>query len=319
MVAGLRIPAILIAVLVGTVPLRAEITVRQAEYAGGVLVVRGETARANQQVTLDGRYKTRTNRYKEFRFRVRYLPQNCGITLQAGQETRPARVLNCEILGVTPTTPPGPATQRQSVATPAGPQVVPLTAEDIYRGWRATHVLGKPVRTKAGESFGIVRNILMGSDGRIVALIVEGPSSASQPEFVYRIPWDRFQTQAIPTQVVADAPPSSQSQFGLFSAEERSRAGEFAVTTVIGDYARLQAGQAYGYVNDVVFLDGRMTAVLVTRDPVAGGGTYAFGFPGTTGRWSPASGYYGLPYVTGQQANGAAVKVDLKRFGDSAS
>ncbi|MCC6887881.1 MAG: hypothetical protein IT536_05035 [Hyphomicrobiales bacterium] len=76
---------------------RAEITVLRAEYAGGVLVVRGETSRPNQIVTLDRRYRTRTNRYGEFRFRIPYLPSDCLVTIRAGQEVRPARVANCDM------------------------------------------------------------------------------------------------------------------------------------------------------------------------------------------------------------------------------
>jgi hypothetical protein len=48
----------------------AKITIRQAEYTGSMLLVRGETARPGQTVTLAGRYKTRTDRNRRFQFRV---------------------------------------------------------------------------------------------------------------------------------------------------------------------------------------------------------------------------------------------------------
>ena len=83
------------AILAGTVIARAEITITRAEYAAGVLVVRGETSQPNQQVTLDGRYRTRTDRYKEFRFRIRYLPLDCTVSIRAGQNVRPVGVTNC--------------------------------------------------------------------------------------------------------------------------------------------------------------------------------------------------------------------------------
>jgi hypothetical protein len=77
----------------------------------------------------------------------------------------------------------------------------------------------------------------------------------------------------------------------------------------------LQTGLAFGYVSDIIFSpDANMLAVLVLRDATAGRGLYAFGFPGTTGRWDPSAGYYGLPYVTTDQANAAAIRVDPKRF-----
>jgi hypothetical protein len=79
-------------------PAHAEITITEAQYAAGVLVVRGETSRANQRVTLDRRYRTRTNRFNEFRFRIRYLPPDCSVTIRAGRDIRPARIANCEII-----------------------------------------------------------------------------------------------------------------------------------------------------------------------------------------------------------------------------
>ena len=53
-----------------TTPAQAEITLTKVEHEGGVLVVQGETSQGNQLVTIDGRYRTRTDRYKEFRFRT---------------------------------------------------------------------------------------------------------------------------------------------------------------------------------------------------------------------------------------------------------
>jgi hypothetical protein len=77
---------------------QAEITLTRVENEGGVLVVRGETSQRNQLVTVDGRYRTRTDRYKEFRFRIRYLPRDCSIKIRAGQEERPARIANCDMV-----------------------------------------------------------------------------------------------------------------------------------------------------------------------------------------------------------------------------
>lgn len=78
-------------------PAQAEITLTRVAYAAGVLVVNGETSRPNQRVTLDGRYRTRTDRFGEFSFRIRYLPRDCSISLRAGREARPAWVANCVI------------------------------------------------------------------------------------------------------------------------------------------------------------------------------------------------------------------------------
>lgn len=101
----------------------AEITVTHAQYAAGVLVVRGETSTPNQRVTLDGRYDTRTDRNKRFVFRLRYLPRECGVTIRAGQEVRPARVANCSPIATPRPSPLRGGTSDDSVrdAVPARP------------------------------------------------------------------------------------------------------------------------------------------------------------------------------------------------------
>lgn len=74
----------------------AKITIRQAQYTGGMLLVRGETARAGQTVTLAGRYKTRTDRNGRFRFRVRYLPRDCLLDVRLGPELDLVSIANCK-------------------------------------------------------------------------------------------------------------------------------------------------------------------------------------------------------------------------------
>jgi hypothetical protein len=62
-----------------------------------------------------------------------------------------------------------------------------------------------------------------------------------------------------------------------------------------------------------------MMAVLVARDKQAGGGTIAFTYPDRMGKWSPAMSYYGLPYITAEQANHAGMTVNMRAFADAKS
>jgi hypothetical protein len=87
--------ALVVPFLLACGPARSEITITRAENIRGVLVVHGETSQPYQRVTLDRRYSTRTDKLKEFRFRVRYLPADCTISIQAGREARPAYIANC--------------------------------------------------------------------------------------------------------------------------------------------------------------------------------------------------------------------------------
>jgi hypothetical protein len=74
----------------------AKITIRQVEYTGNMLLVRGETARPGQTVTLAGRYKTRTDRNRRFQFRVPYLPPDCLADVRAGAELYLISIANCK-------------------------------------------------------------------------------------------------------------------------------------------------------------------------------------------------------------------------------
>ena len=75
---------------------QAEITISKAEYQAGVTEIRGETSNPHQTVTLDGRYSTVTDRYNRFEIWIRYLPLDCVINVQAGQEVHPVYIRNCE-------------------------------------------------------------------------------------------------------------------------------------------------------------------------------------------------------------------------------
>ena len=85
--------------LLTTVAAAAEITVTKAEHAGGVTLIRGEVERPNAKVTLDRRYSTQSDRFGEFIFKVRYLPDDCTVDLRAGRDTHPVVINNCLVPG----------------------------------------------------------------------------------------------------------------------------------------------------------------------------------------------------------------------------
>ncbi|MCV0387859.1 MAG: PRC-barrel domain-containing protein [Nitrobacter sp.] len=186
--------------------------------------------------------------------------------------------------------------------------------ETLYNGIRATSILESRVFSKNGGYLGQVRNIVLADDGSVKAIIAEQAGIGIRPEFVFRIPWDSVVQPARPGALIADLSDTRSDQFGLF-AQEPEEGAEFLVSEVLGDYARLQTGLGYGYVKDIVLAPpGQMVAVLIARDARTSVGTVAFPYPGRTGRWSPKMSYYGLPFVTLEQADAAAMKVNAKRF-----
>jgi sporulation protein YlmC with PRC-barrel domain len=189
-------------------------------------------------------------------------------------------------------------------------------SETLHSGIRASGLLNSRIFSRAGEHLGQVRNIVFSDDGSVKAIIAEQAGIGTSLEFVFRLPWDAVAQPVRPGALIANLSDARSEQFRLFGEKADHKGdAEFLATEVVGDYVRLQTGLGYGYVKDVVLAPtGRMIAVLVARDTPMGGGTLAFPFPGRTGRWSADFSYYGLPFVTVEQANDAAVRVDLKRF-----
>lgn len=200
----------------------------------------------------------------------------------------------------------------------------PATAastELMYQGWRGTQLVGQTVRAKAdGRVVGRVRDLILDADGRAAALVVAGRGANAPSEALYRVPWSGVGLTPGQDGVEADLD-GEASGYALFPGTEGvpTLPREFRMSELLGDYARLQSGYGFGMVTDGVFAsDGRLAAVLVTRDGVAGGGTMAFPFPGTAGPWDPGMTYYGLPHATDAQAKAAGVPVDPSRFASKA-
>jgi sporulation protein YlmC with PRC-barrel domain len=198
--------------------------------------------------------------------------------------------------------------------------------QELYSGWRTSDLLGSRVFSKKGEYLGMVRNIVVADNGQVKALIAEEAGIGITLEFVFRLPWKDVAKPVHRGALIADLSDARSRQYGLFPApfgksdEDKPQAEDFLVTKVLGDYARLQTGIGYGLVKDVVFSpQGRMVAVLVARDAAKGGGTIAFPSPGPTGKWSPRASYYGLPFVTAEEADRAGMRVDVRRFESNGS
>ncbi|MDN4986293.1 PRC-barrel domain-containing protein [Bradyrhizobium sp. WYCCWR 13022] len=196
----------------------------------------------------------------------------------------------------------------------------PQFSRTVYDGYRASRLLGSAVFSLKGEYLGAVRNMILADDGQIVSFLVEGFRTKDEPEFISRIPFKRVMMPLHEGAIVADFSDLRSRDYGLFvdPSQAQPEPHEFSISKVIGDYARLQAGQGYGYISDLVFdSGGKLAAVVISCEASAGGGTYAFPYPGETGRWSPKLSYYGLPYVTADQASKAGLRLDMKEFQNS--
>ena len=204
-------------------------------------------------------------------------------------------------------------TSQPALSSAAAPTAGALS-EEIYDGLRASRLIDSHVFSREAGYLGRIRNLALRDDGRIEALILEREQVGAIGDAVFRVLWERVSRPVRPGVVIADVADPHAPELGLFP-DARPAGEDFLVSELLGEYARLQAGQGYGYVKDAVFDDdGKLLAVLVARDLNAGGGTFAFAWPGRTGRWSPDMSYYGLPFVTADQASEHGVRIAADRF-----
>ncbi|MBJ6126995.1 PRC-barrel domain-containing protein [Microvirga splendida] len=192
-----------------------------------------------------------------------------------------------------------------------------LAPDALYEGWRSQQLIGQKALRRNGEEVGTIRDLIIDADGRLAAVLVTGGGASNVPDFLYRIPWSEVDLTPGREGIATELLDGKRPQYTLFPGTDNvpTLPREFRLTEVLGDYARLQTGYGYGYVTDAVFdMSGRLIAVLVSRDAASGGGTFAFAFPGTVGRWDPGASYYGLPFITDSQAEAAGLRIDPKRF-----
>jgi hypothetical protein len=200
-------------------------------------------------------------------------------------------------------------------------QVSQLAPDSLYDGWRSQQLIGQQAQRRSGDGVGIVRDLIIDADGRLAAVLIAGGGKLSIPDALYRLPWNEVDLTPGQEGIGVNISEDEKARYALFPGTEgvQTLPREFRLTEVLGDYARLQTGYGYGYVTDaVISRDGRLIAVLISRDAASGGGTFAFPFPGTVGRWDPGASYYGLPFITDSQAQAAGLRIDPKRFNNAA-
>jgi hypothetical protein len=74
----------------------AEIRVSEAQYAGGILVVRGEVSEPGRTIVLNEKFTEKSDGKGWFVFRIPYLPLGCRVDLIAGPDRLSAPVENCD-------------------------------------------------------------------------------------------------------------------------------------------------------------------------------------------------------------------------------
>lgn len=183
-------------------------------------------------------------------------------------------------------------------------------------------ILGMDVYGPTDEEIGDVENILLGTDGQVLSVIAEVGGVWDIGDTHVNVPWSDVDIDPAAERVVLPVTQETVEDYTLFT-EEVITANEAATETtevegdsaglvdtgprvwqareLIGDYARLTGDGSYvnyGYVDDIVIQNGKVSAVVVRPDVTWGsGGLYAYPYYGYSYGWTPGLPYYDLPYA----------------------
>ena len=168
-----------------------------------------------------------------------------------------------------------------------------------------------------GDDIGEVDDVVFGSNGRVLAIIAEIGGLWDIGDTHVSIPWDMIEVSA--DNVVVPVTEDTVGDYSLFARDyitadgaaqyirevddgwfDDTETGPYSwrASELIGEYARLAPGgaevaQNYGYVNDLIIVDGALSATVVSPDVGWGaGGSYAYPYTG----YRPGTQYYDLPY-----------------------
>ena len=196
------------------------------------------------------------------------------------------------------------------------------TYDHLYeQGTSIEELLDADVDGPTGEDIGRVENVLFSAEGEALSVIAEVGGFLDIGDTHVSVPWEEVEIDADADTVVLPVTQETVEEYTLFTddyvtledTQEIEEVGGNGWGTVdagprvwraaelIGDYARLNGGEtpvAYGYVDDIVVVDGAIEAVVVSPDVTWGTpGTYAYPYYGTGYGWGPAYDYYDLPYT----------------------
>jgi sporulation protein YlmC with PRC-barrel domain len=171
-------------------------------------------------------------------------------------------------------------------------------AAAVYDGWSADRALDEPVLGASGEELGELEDIIIGGDGRIRDVIVEGGGVLDIGDTHAAVPWERVD-RAGPERMELTLAAESLDAGGRFPNMDDvpTKPESFRVRELIGDTVTAD-GVGYGRVDDVLFSEtGEVLAVVVFPAPGRGYRTDPVAVPYNARAYDPYGPYYAVPYT----------------------
>ncbi|MFP4238790.1 PRC-barrel domain-containing protein [Rhodosalinus sp.] len=211
---------------------------------------------------------------------------------------------------------------RQESADPLSEaEVRPLTGwtyDSLYAdGMSADDFMAFEVRGSGGEEIGDMEDLLISSEGEVVAIIAEVGGFWDIGDTHVSVPYDEIEMDGDAATVTVPVTEETVEDYDFM--QDAYAAGDIAEETVpgvddadfvprawrvselIGDYARMREGDTfvnYGYVSDLILKEGQVDAVVVQPMNAYGTGYRAYPYAGYEQGWgwNPGSPYYDMPY-----------------------
>ena len=205
------------------------------------------------------------------------------------------------------------AARRLLVRGAVHPEPTPVIALEAWdtdsftdSAWRAEALIDAEVYSRAGEPVGDVEDILIEQGGDVAAVVVEGGGVLDIGDRHVRVDWDEVRLSDAGEVSV----PLARGEMTDFSFYDDNGDGvkvardETRVTHVLGKEVRYRNGAPYGYVDDLLFSNGKAKATLIRPDVGYGlnRGMYPYATPYYAAEYGYGAGYdfYLLPYERSQ-------------------
>lgn len=170
----------------------------------------------------------------------------------------------------------------------------------LYEGVSLKDLFDAEVFGPNEDDLGELEDVIIGPEGKAQAIIVEAGGFLDIADTHFRVPWDEVEIASGAEDVTIPVTEDNVENYALFEGEYVPiDLREWRATELIGDYATLESGVGYGYVDDlIVSREGDVEAVVVTPGVGYGVyGPYAYPYYGYPYGWAPGLAYYGLPYA----------------------
>ena len=188
--------------------------------------------------------------------------------------------------------------------------------EPLYAdGWSVEELIDEADAYGAeGEEIGDIENLLIGENGKILAVILEMGGFFDLGDTHIMVPWEEVEVAPGLERITVPVNQENAEEYSMYGGRsliskqdtqdkqvifEKIATGPrvWQASELLNDFAVLEGSVGYGYVDDLLFnRSGDLKAVVVTADSIYGPGAYAYPFYGYAHGFDPGAAYYDLGY-----------------------